>query len=64
VIVALTSTAAIDNEKRRKTDEQLARMLGETSTWCLVQQTTTGHTGPFVIGTSPLGATTLGDVTL
>lgn len=62
-LVVLTPAAARDPERRRRVHELLDRLVRGTSTWAIVEETAPGHAGPFLIGVSPLGPTTVGDVT-
>lgn len=61
-LIVATAAAARDPELRRKVDEIMSLIMTGVSTWALVEETTTGHVGPFALGTSYLGTTTLGDV--
>ncbi len=60
-LVVVSASAAVDPEKRRAVDDLMHRMARGVSTWAIVAETTAGHTGPFTIGSSPIGATTVAD---
>lgn len=62
-LIVLTAAAALDLETRRKANDLLQRLLRGVSTWALVGETSPGMTGPFILGVSPIGPTTLGTVT-
>lgn len=51
-VVRLTPSAALDAETRRRTHELMGKLVRGVSTWNVV-----GSDGPFLLGTSPLGAT-------
>lgn len=64
-LVVVSAAAAIDPETRRKTSDLLERVLRAVSTWGIVAETSpgSGTAGPFIIGTSPIGATPFGTIT-
>lgn len=53
-VVRLTPAAALDAEVRRQVDELIGKLVRGVSTWCIV-----GNDGPFLLGSSPLTATPL-----
>ncbi len=64
LIVGLTSTAARDPVIRRKLDDLLRRMARSITRWFIVEETTTGEAGPFVVGVSRVGVTPIGSTAL
>lgn len=60
LIVALKSSAARDPVVRRKVDDLLRRMARASTRWAIVEETTSLHAGPWVLGTSRLGVTPIG----
>lgn len=62
-LVVLSASAAVDPEKRRQTNDLLARILRGVSTWSIVAQTAPNQAGPFVLNQSPMNATPFGTVT-
>ena len=64
-LIVLTAAAAVDPVKRQKVHDLLGRIARSVSTWSIVagDGSPSGTAGPFVIGSSPLGATPLGTVT-
>jgi hypothetical protein len=62
-LIVVTPTAAASLDTRRKIHALMKRIAREVSTWEIVAESTPGHTGAFVIGTSTLGAQTFGDIT-
>ena len=61
-LIVVSAAAAVDPVKRKAIDDLMGRMARNVSTWAIVASTGGGTTGPFTIGSSPLGATTLGSV--
>ena len=64
-MIALSPTAAVDAEKRRKTNELAARLFSCVATWSIVAGTVTGGVGlagPFTVGEGLLGVTPLGSM--
>jgi len=62
-LVSVSPSIAVDPETRRKIGDLLERMLRGVSTWQIAAQTGPQTAGPFLIGVSPIGATTFGLVT-
>jgi hypothetical protein len=62
-LIVLTAAAAASLDVRRKVHALMKRIAREVSTWEIVVESTPGHTGAFIIGTSTLGGHTLGDIT-
>lgn len=63
-LVVVTEAAAVDLEKRRMVDEEMRRMVRAPSTWDIVQSADGLTTKTFRVGVSPIGAQTIGDITL
>lgn len=64
LIIGLTSSAARDPAVRRKLDDLLRRMARGITRWFIVEETTTGEAGPFVVGSSIIGVTPIGATAL
>lgn len=65
VLIVVKSTAALDKESVRRVDELMERASRGPTLWAIVQPTTPGAStiGPFTLGSSPLGAVTVAQVT-
>lgn len=65
-LVVLSPTAALDAEKRRKTNTILGKVLRGVSTWNLAGESSAGSftTGPFTVSGGMLGVTTIGLINL
>ena len=65
-LIVVSPAAAVDPTKRLQIGALLEKVLRGVSTWAIVAQTSGtslgGTAGPFLVGTSPLGATPLGAV--
>jgi hypothetical protein len=61
-LIVLTASAAVDPVKRQAIHDIMGRIARGVSTWAIVASTGTGTAGPFVIGSSPIGATPLGTI--
>ena len=64
-MIALTDTAAVDAEKRRKANDLAARLFSCVATWSVVAGEVTGGVGlagPFTVGEGLLGVTPLGSM--
>lgn len=61
-VIALSSTAVRDPEKRRQVHKQLRKLLRSVSTWTLTEETSSGVAGPFKVGVGKLGITPIGTV--
>jgi hypothetical protein len=66
VLVVVTSEAATSPPLRARVDEVMRRMMRAPTTWSIVQPTTAGAstTGPFRLGTTPLGAAPVQTITI
>lgn len=63
-IIALKNNKATDPSARGSIDDIMRRLVRGPSVWEIVDQTGANVAGPFKIGQSPLGATTLGATAL
>jgi hypothetical protein len=61
-LVVVEALAALDPEVCRQVHELMDRIARGVSTWAIVQATGPNQAGPFLLDTSPLGATPLGAV--
>lgn len=61
-LIVVTASAAVDPVKRKAVDDLMGRIARGVSSWAIVASTSTGFAGPFVIDTSPLGATPFGSI--
>lgn len=61
-IVIVSLAAATNGATRGQIHRLMGRVAQAKSTWTLATPTSPGHTGPFRVGASPLGHTTIGDV--
>jgi hypothetical protein len=59
ILVIVKPAAARDPETRRKIDELMRRIVRGVTLWSIAEETTPGKSGPFQIGISPLGSTTV-----
>lgn len=63
-LIVLTATAAADPEKRRRVDELMTRIARDVSTWNICAGTSSSTSGPWKVGQSLIGITTIGAVSL
>jgi len=61
-VIVLSDAAARDPEKRRLVDEVMRKNARGVSTWGIVDSA--GATGPFKVGTTGLGLTTIGSIAI
>lgn len=65
-LIVVASTAALNSELHRQVDDLMSRVARGVSQWAVVRPSSPGATtiGPFALGLSPLGITTIGTVTI
>lgn len=61
-LIIVSAAAAVDTRRRQAVNDLMSRIARGVSSWAIVAATSSSTAGPFVIGSSPLGATPLGTV--
>lgn len=59
LFVALTASAARDPVTRRLVDDLMGRMVRGVTEWFIIEETVPGFAGPFIVGTSKVGVTSI-----